>query len=161
ASPGESVGSAAAPGPEAAAENGGDVGRWVLGQLRRYFFNLALAERMLLERRREASDRRSVPVAWRSELTYYFQGECLRALAELDWDREAAAARVAAVDQMAPRVRRGLDHLLDGALDAMRRGGDAPELRLATLRGRFAKLPDLYQGCLRQLAGEFERGRWT
>ena len=136
------------------------MGRWVLAELRRYFFNLALAERMLMDRRRESPDRRLVPVAWRSELTYYFQGECLRALAESSWDREAAAVRVAGSERMTPRVRRALDHLLDGALEAIRQAGATPELRLATLRSRFAKLPDAYEGSLRELASEFERGRW-
>jgi transcriptional regulator with AAA-type ATPase domain len=154
------VADAATPRRDQAAENGGEVGRWVLTELRRYFFNLALAERMLVDRRRDSADRRLVPVAWRSELTYYFQGECLRALAELDWDREAAAARVAGSDQMAPRVRRGLDHLLDGALAAIRQAGATPELQLATLRRRFGKLPDFYTSYVRELAAEFAHGRW-
>jgi DNA-binding NtrC family response regulator len=151
---------AKAPAAEPVARSGADVGRWVLTELRRYFFNIALAERMLVDRRRESPDRRLVPVAWRTELTYYFQGECLRALAELAWDREAAADRVAGSDQMTPRVRRGLDHLVDGALAALRRGETA-EARLAMLRTRFAKLPEVYQACVRGLADEFERGRWT
>ena len=62
---------------------------------------------------------------------------------------------------MTPRVRRGLDHLLDGALAALRHAAETPEARLVTLRARFAKLPEAYQAFVLNLAGEFERGRWA
>ena len=138
-----------------------EVGRWVLDELRRYFFNLALAERMLEDRKRTGGDRRAVPVFSRSGLTYYMQGECFRALAESGWDRGRASARVAGDAQLVPRVRAKLDHFLDGALDALR-GADARyEHRLLATHTRFAKLPECYAPYLRGLVDEFHRGRWT
>jgi len=155
-----SQGGTAQSGAEEHASNGEDAGGWVLEQLRRYFFNLALAERMLEDRRRATGDRRGVPVSSRSGLTYYFQGECLRALAEEGWDRQAAAARVAGSERMTLRVRRALDHLLDGALDVLQRGGEKAGARNASLRARFVKLPEFYQPYIRQLWEQYEKGCW-
>ena len=138
-----------------------EIGRWVLAELRRYYFNLALAERMLEDRRRTGSDRRAVPVFSRSGLTYYMQGECFRALAETGWDRTRAAARVAGEAQLIPRVRAKLDHFLDAALETLRSAEPERDARLALMRARFAKLPECYAPHLRQLVDEFHAGRWN
>jgi transcriptional regulator with GAF, ATPase, and Fis domain len=148
------------PGADERPSGGEDVGGWVLVQLRRYFFNLALTERMLEERRRAGGGRGGVPVSSRSGLTYYFQGECLRALAETGWDRQAAAARIAGRDAMTMRVRRALDHLLDGALGVLERGGETAEARVASLQTRWIKLPEFYQGHVRRLSERYEAGVW-
>ncbi len=136
------------------------VGPWVLSELRRYFFNLALAERMLEDRRRTAPDRRQVPVVSRSGLTYYLHGECLRALAEEGWDREAATRRIARVERLVPKVKVKLDFMMACALDAARRAEPTPAGRLSALEARFPKLPDGYRSYLRSFAEEFGKGRW-
>ena len=138
-----------------------EVGHWVIEELRRYFFNLALAERMLEDRRRTGSDRRAVPVFSRSGLTYYLQGECFRALAECGWDRAGAASRVAGDAQLLPRVRAKLDHFLDAALEALKSADSSRDARLALMRSRFSKLPECYAPHLRRLVDEYHAGRWS
>ncbi len=137
-----------------------DVGGWVLGELRRYYFNLALAERMLDKQRRAAADRRSVPVYSRSGLTYYLQGECIRSLLQARFDRAAAALRIAEDDESLPRVRGKLDGFADGALETLKGGGSSANARLLALRSRFSKLPACYQDDLASLAQAFESGRF-
>ena len=150
--------------PEPAAEpatdlDGRPVGEWVLDQLRLHHLNVALAERALLARKRESRDGRGTPVVSRSGLTYYLQGEALKALAASGWDVDDAAVRLAGAQEDAPRARLKIDRLLGHARTAMARGKN-PGARLAALRKAFAKLPREYAEDLEMLAGEFERGRW-
>ncbi len=144
--------------PEAPAA---EVGGWVLAQLRRYHFNIALAERMLTIRQREVNDPRQIPVCSRSGLTYYFQGEGFRTLAQERWNVEAAAVKVAGERALEPRVRAKLERFLAAATGAMRGGGRTPGQRFLALRKAFAKMPQAYQEDLLRLAEAFERGRWN
>ena len=136
-----------------------DVGQWVVEQLRRYHFNIALAERMLDGQRTAAANRRSVPVSSRDGLTYYLHGEFFRALARERWDSEAAALRIAGGAEMVTGVRRKLDNFLKTATAALRGSSRSGADRLDLLRARFAKLPSCYDEDLRRLAEEFERGQ--
>jgi transcriptional regulator with GAF, ATPase, and Fis domain len=137
-----------------------EVGRWVLEQLRQYGFNIALAERMLSTRRREAADGRRVPVCSRSGLTYYLQGEGFRALAHERWNVEAAAVTLAHEPAHRRRVRNKLIRFLETARGALERG-KTPSQRLIHLKKSFAKLPQEYQDDLYRVAEEYERGRWA
>jgi DNA-binding NtrC family response regulator len=138
-----------------------DVGQWVLVQLRRYHFNVALAERMLTTRQREVDDPRRIPVCSRSGLTYYFQGEGFRALAQERWNLDAAAVRIAAERALEPRVRAKLERFLATAIGAMRGDSLTSGQRFLGLRKAFGKMPQTYQEDLLKLAEAFERGRWS
>jgi transcriptional regulator with GAF, ATPase, and Fis domain len=138
-----------------------EVGPWVLQELRRHHFNIALAERALAERKRFTARRRGVPVVSRSGLTYYLQGECLRALAEARWDVGTAARALAGGTGATRRVEGKIDRLLGDALATLRHGGRSPQRRSASLRARFSKIPACYARHLERLAQEFESGRWT
>lgn len=138
-----------------------DLGKWVLEQLRLYHFNFAMTERMLTLRRREAEDPRAVPVCSRLCLTYYFQGEGLRALAQERWNLDAATVRVGGNSAFVPKVRSKLSRFLSTAINAMERGGNTPAKRLISLRKTFGKLPANYHDDLVRFAREFERGRWS
>jgi transcriptional regulator with GAF, ATPase, and Fis domain len=136
-----------------------DVGDWVLEQLRRYFFNIALTEKKLLQQRREVANPRSIPVASRSGLTYYLQGECFRVLAQQRWRRAQTAAVVAGSPDLIPRVRGKVDRFLDSAYRVMRKGRQTPQRRYNALRARFDKLPEAYDDDLWRLAEDFDSWR--
>ena len=137
-----------------------EIGLWVLNQMRCYHFNVALAEKMLVARRHAAMDPHTIPVCSRSGLTYYLQGECLRALAQEHWDLEAAALCIAGSDALVSRVRRRIATLHAGAIAALRSNGQTRSDRRAALRRSFAKLPETYAKDLERFASEFEGGRW-
>jgi DNA-binding NtrC family response regulator len=149
------------PAPSAGPSSEGEVGAWVLEQLRLYHFNIALAERMLLARKRGAPDPRSVPVCSRSGLTYYLQGEGFRALAEAGWNLSAAASRLAGESELASRVESKLSRFLDTARSSLTRAADDPDARRAALEKAFAKLPQSYEKDLTFLCEEYEKGRWS
>jgi transcriptional regulator with GAF, ATPase, and Fis domain len=151
---GEALGGSSIPGVAG-------VGAWVLEELRRYRFNISLAERMLVIRKGASDDRRAVPVYSRSGLTYYLHGEGFRALAAEGWNLEAAALRLAGDRQLLPRVRSGLQRSLAIALQATRSERSTPGQRLIFLRKAFVKMPRDYQEDLRRLYREIENGRWT
>jgi transcriptional regulator with GAF, ATPase, and Fis domain len=138
-----------------------NLGRWVLDQLRIYHFNFALAERMLALRRKESDAPGAVPVCSRLCLTYYFQGEGLRALAEERWNLDAATIRIGGNSALMPRVKGKLSRFLCGAIQAMKSGGSSPAARLIALRKSFGKLPASYHDDLARLAREYEKGRWS
>ena len=102
-----------------------------------------------------------MPVCSRSGLTYYFQGEALRALARLDWSVESVSRELSGDREDADRVRGKVSRMLDLALRSLRtRGGDLEGSRREALRRSFPKLPREYEEDLRALAEEFDRGRW-
>jgi two-component system response regulator AtoC len=138
-----------------------EIGQWVMAQLRRYQFNVAMAEKMLTEERRTAADPHLVPVTSRSGLSYYRQGELLRTLAHTSWNPQAAAAQIAGCAALTPRVHRKITRFQGSMLDALRRGGSTPGRRLAALRKLMLKLPRTYHEDLTRLAAEYECGRWT
>jgi transcriptional regulator with GAF, ATPase, and Fis domain len=136
---------------------GGEVGVWVIEQLRAYHFNIALAERMLTARRHDAGKARRVPVCSRSGLTYYLQGEAFRALTDERLNLEAAALRLSGDPTLAPAVRRRLEKFLSVAQRALERGGASPGQRMISLRQAFPKLPHGYRDDLLRLLEVIER----
>ena len=72
----------------------GEIGEWVLDELRKAHFNFALARRTLEARRYSSPDPKSVPVFSRASLTYYFQGEALKALLKEGWNRAAGGVGI-------------------------------------------------------------------
>jgi transcriptional regulator with GAF, ATPase, and Fis domain len=138
-----------------------EIGAWVLAELRGFHFNVALAEKMLVARRLSGRNRRAVPVFSRSGLTYYLQGEAIRALAEAEWNVGAAADRLAADPVLVPKVRQRVERIHAGALAILRRGGKSAARRLLALKKAFAKMPVAYAGDLERLAREYEGGRWS
>jgi transcriptional regulator with GAF, ATPase, and Fis domain len=145
-------------GAEGDGKSGHSVGAWVLDQLRLYHFNLALAERMLASRRRDAGNPRTVPVCSRSALTYYLQGECLRALAVDRGNVDAALLRLAGEPALVPRVRGKAARIMRSAHQAIDGGGSTPTQRMIALRKAFAKVPPEYQPDLLHFCGESARG---
>jgi hypothetical protein len=135
---------------------GGEVGAWVIEQLRVYHFNIALAERMLTARRR-TTPRRSIPVCSRSGLTYYLAGEGFRALVAERGNLEAAALSLAGDPSLAPRVQHKLGQSLRVAVQAWERGGRSPGTRMIALRKAFAKLPQAYREDLLRLSEVIDR----
>ena len=89
------------------------VGRWVLEQARKCDFNLAQAERALARLRQSPAGRAAAPVADRSSLTYYLQGECFRAFVEARFDLGVAARAVAGQPDLEPQARARLARFLD------------------------------------------------
>jgi DNA-binding NtrC family response regulator len=141
-----------------------DTGTWILGELRRCHFNLAMAERLLKSRKRVSLNAGSLRVASRSGLSYYLQGEGLRALIAEGWSVDRAAERLAGpggdAPLLVPRVRGKLGRFLKSSVATLKGGGATPAKRREALRRALAKLPDCYESDLDSLAREFERGRW-
>jgi DNA-binding NtrC family response regulator len=141
-----------------------ETGAWILGELRRCHFNLAMAERLLKSRKRVSLNAGSLRVASRSGLSYYLQGEGLKALIAEAWNLDQAAERLAGVGAdsalLVPRVRAKLGRFLKSSVATLKKGGSTPARRREALRRTLAKLPDCYGPDLDSLAAEYERGRW-
>jgi transcriptional regulator with GAF, ATPase, and Fis domain len=124
----------------------GHLGGWVLGQLRATRFNLIAAERELRRRRHGG---RATPLGERSALTYYLNGEILRALVEADGDREVAARALAGNAELAERVAPRVNKVCE----ALRAAGTSR----SRLERAFAKLPADYAGLLEPAARSVTR----
>src|SRR5262249_15067564 len=105
------------------------TGAWVLDQLRRCDFNLSQAERGLARLRRSPAGRAAAPVADRSSLTYYFQGECFKAFAGAAFDSRRAARQVALLPDLEDRARSRLVGYLEFVAGIADQAGDAAEAR--------------------------------
>jgi DNA-binding NtrC family response regulator len=66
------------------------MGSWVLTHLRRHGFNIAAAGRSLKEAQTKEGTL-DAPVADRTTLSYYLQGECLREFCDADYDLDRAS----------------------------------------------------------------------
>jgi transcriptional regulator with GAF, ATPase, and Fis domain len=136
-----------------------DAGEWVIGQLRRFDFNIALAERKLKPTKYAlAGDGRRVACS-RSGLTYYLQGEWFRALPQESWDQRAVALRLAGQPDLADRLLVKLDHFLKRSIDAMQSCRSAGS-RLRALKHAFPKLPVCYNADLARFVADFPDSPW-
>ena len=135
------------------------MGSWVLEHLRRHAFNVAAAERTL-ETAQEKRGTLEAPVADRSTLTYYLQGECLREFCASGFDLDRAVRSVAGEPQFVDPVDRRFRALLRVLVDATSAHGDARAAKREA-EHRLAKLPSCYREYMdRALESLIER-RWS
>ena len=135
------------------------TGAWVLDQLRRCDFNLSQAERTLARLRRSPAGRTAAPVADRSSLTYYFQGECFKAFAGAQFDARRAARTIALLADLEDRARGRLLGYLEFIAGIASEATDDQDAR-ARCRARLPKLPAPYLSYLDALVDAYRRGEW-
>jgi hypothetical protein len=135
------------------------TGRWVLDQLRRCDFNLSQTERALARLRRSPAGRSAAPVADRSSLTYYLQGECFKAFAEADFDLPSAARTIAGITDLEPRARARLEGFLEFVSGVVEPYTEASGAK-AACRERLPKLPAHYLSYLDTIAEGYLLGAW-
>src|SRR5262249_43016390 len=123
--------SAAAEAPKRGEQS---MGAWVVSHLRRHGFNIAAAGRMLKEAQTKEGTL-DAPVADRTTLSYYLQGECLREFCESEFDIDRAAKALAGGPYLTGVVSRRLRSILkvlaasavlDGGIAQARRGCGPP-----------------------------------
>ena len=136
------------------------TGAWVLDQLRRCDFNLSQAERSLARLRRSPAGRAAAPVADRSSLTYYFQGECFKAFASQGFDLKRAARSIALLPDLEDRARSRLAGYLEFVSEVTREAKSDEDAR-ARCRSRLPKLPAPYLPHLDAVVEAYRRGDWT
>jgi DNA-binding NtrC family response regulator len=135
------------------------TGAWVLDQLRRCDFNLSQAERSLARLRRSPAGRAAAPVADRSSLTYYFQGECFKAFAAQGFDLKRAARAIAVLPDLEDRAHSRLAGYLEFVAEVTREATSDDDAR-ARCRARLPKLPAPYLPHLDAVVDGFRRGEW-
>ncbi|HEX7878394.1 MAG TPA: sigma-54 dependent transcriptional regulator [Candidatus Eisenbacteria bacterium] len=136
-----------------------DAGTWVVEQLRRFDFNIALAERKLKATKYALSGSGHRVACSRSGLTYYLQGEWIRALPRESWDQRAVAIRLAGNTELAGRLTIKLDHFLKRTLAAMQPTRSSAQ-RLRALSESFRKLPGCYEPDLAHFVAQFPKSPW-
>ena len=135
------------------------TGAWVLDQLRRCDFNLSQAERSLARLRRSPAGRAAAPVADRSSLTYYFQGECFKALAAANFDTRRAARAIALLPDLEDRAHSRLEGYLEFVSEITREATSDSDAR-ERARARLPKLPAPYLPHLDAVVDAHRRGAW-
>jgi DNA-binding NtrC family response regulator len=135
------------------------TGAWVLDQLRRCDFNLSQAERSLARLRRSPAGRAAAPVADRSSLTYYFQGECFKAFVGAQFNTPRAARAIALLPDLEDRARARLEGYLEFVAEVVHDAVDDGDAR-ARCRSRLPKLPAPYLSHLDAIVDAFRRGEW-
>ncbi len=136
------------------------TGAWVLDQLRKCDFNLSQAERSLARLRRSPAGRAAAPVADRSSLTYYFQGECFKAFAATGFDLKRAARTIAVLPDLEDRARSRLVGYLEFVSEVTREATSDDDAR-ARCRARLPKLPAPYLPHLDAVVDGLRSGAWT
>ncbi|MGH7724283.1 MAG: sigma-54 interaction domain-containing protein [Candidatus Eiseniibacteriota bacterium] len=136
------------------------TGAWVLDQLRRCDFNLSQAERSLARLRRSPAGRAAAPVADRSSLTYYFQGECFKAFAAAGFDLKRAARAIAVLPDLEDRARARLEGYLEFVIEITNEANDDNDAR-ERCRARLPKLPAPYLPHLDAVVDACRRGGWS
>jgi len=136
------------------------TGAWVLDQLRRCDFNLSQAERSLARLRRSPAGRAAAPVADRSSLTYYFQGECFKALVAAGFDTRRAARAIALLPDLEERAHSRLEGYLQFVSEITRDAASDSEAR-ERARARLPKLPAPYLPLLDAVVDAHRRGAWS
>jgi transcriptional regulator with GAF, ATPase, and Fis domain len=136
------------------------VGRWVLDQLRKCDFNVSQAERALDRLQRSAAGKAAAPVADRSSLTYYLQGECFRSFADAGFDLAAASRAIAKVPDLESQARARLERFLGFVAEVASGAADEAAAQRAC-RERLPKLPALYAPFLDAIAAAYVKGRWA
>ena len=137
---------------------GHTMGNWVVNHLRRHGFNIAAAGRSLKEAQAKEGTL-DAPVADRSTLTYYFQGECLREFCEADFNMEAAVQSLAGGPYLVGVVSRRLRATLRLLAEAAEGDGGLPAARKVCER-RLPKLPAAYSGFLDRVIQSYLDRRW-
>jgi hypothetical protein len=148
----------AAPGPQPK-RGERSMGNWVVTHLRRHGFNVAAAGRSL----KEAQSREGTldaPVADRTTLTYYLQGECLREFCESDFDLERASHALAGGPYLTGVVTRRLRSLLRILASAADSHGDVDGARRLCER-RMPKLPSPYHDYVGRILRSYLERRWS
>jgi hypothetical protein len=134
------------------------MGHWVLTHLRRHGFNVAAAGRMLkMAQTKEGT--LDAPVADRTTLTYYFQGECLRAFCDAEFDLERAARSLAGGPYLVGVVERRLRSILRILASAAQADGGLAHARSACER-RLPKLPATYHDYLDRVLKSYMDRQW-
>jgi len=136
------------------------TGAWVLDQLRRCDFNLSQAERSLARLRRSPAGRAAAPVADRSSLTYYFQGECFKAFVAQGFDLKRAARAIAVLPDLEDRARSRLAGYLEFVSQVTSEATSDDDAR-TRCRSRLPKLPAPYLLHLDAVVDAFRRGDWV
>jgi transcriptional regulator with GAF, ATPase, and Fis domain len=147
-----------APGPQPK-RGERSMGNWVVTHLRRHGFNVAAAGRSL----KEAQSREGTldaPVADRTTLTYYLQGECLREFCESDFDLERASHALAGGPYLTGVVTRRLRSLLRILASAADSHGDLDGARRLCER-RMPKLPSPYHDYVGRILRSYLERRWS
>jgi transcriptional regulator with GAF, ATPase, and Fis domain len=135
------------------------MGTWVLEHLRRHAFNIAAAERTLGSAQAQRGTIEA-PVADRSTLTYYLQGECLREFCASGFDFDRTVRSVAGEPHFVDPVRKRFRALLQLLSAAASAHSSLPAARREAEQ-RLSKLPSCYREFVdRALAGRLER-RWS
>jgi len=135
------------------------VGRWVLDQLRKCDFNVSQAERALDRLQRSPAGKAAAPVADRSSLTYYLQGECFRAFAESEFNLDIAARAIARQPDLESQARARMERFLGFVAEVASGSSDAAGAQRAC-RERLPKLPAHYATYLDQVAAAYVQKRW-
>ena len=136
------------------------VGRWVLDQLRKCDFNVSQAERALDRLQRSPAGKAAAPVADRSSLTYYLQGECFRSFADSGFDLAAASRAIARMPDLETQARARLERFLGFVAEVASGAADEAAAQRAC-RERLPKLPALYAPYLDAIAAAYVRGKWA
>jgi len=136
------------------------VGRWVLDQLRKCDFNVSQAERALDRLQRSPAGKAAAPVADRSSLTYYLQGECFRAFADAEFDLGVAARAIARMPDLESQARARMERFLGFVAEVASGSKDAASAQRAC-RERLPKLPAHYAGYLDAVAAAYVQKRWA
>ena len=134
------------------------MGNWVLTHLRRHGFNVAAAGRTLkVAQAKEGT--LDAPVADRTTLTYYLQGECLREFCDAEFDLERATKSIAGGPYLTGVVERRLRSILKVVASAAHADGGLAQARKLCER-RMPKLPTTYQCYLDRAIESFVERRW-
>jgi transcriptional regulator with GAF, ATPase, and Fis domain len=135
------------------------MGGWVLEHLRRHAFNVAAAERTL-ETAQEKRGTLEAPVADRSTLTYYLQGECLREFCAAGFDFDRAVRSIAGEPQFVEPVGRRFRSVLRAIAAAVTRNEDLPAARREA-EHRLGKLPACYREFVDRVVESYHERRWS
>ncbi len=134
------------------------MGNWVLTHLRRHGFNIAAAGRTLKEAQAKEGTL-DAPVADRTTLTYYLQGECLREFCESDFDVEKASRSLAGGTYFTRVVERRLRSILRVLAHAAEADGGLPQARRLCEK-RMPKLPSSYHDYVDRALRSYLDQRW-
>jgi hypothetical protein len=149
--------SAAAEGPKPK-RGEQSMGSWVLTHLRRHGFNIAAAGRSLKEAQTKEGTL-DAPVADRTTLTYYLQGECLREFCESDYDLERASRSLAGGPYLTGVVSRRLRSMLRILVSAAETDGGLEGARRICEK-RMPKLPSPYLDYVDRILRGYLDQRW-
>ena len=134
------------------------MGNWVLTHLRRHGFNVAAAGRTLkVAQSKEGT--LDAPVADRTTLTYYLQGECLREFCEAEFDVERATRSLAGGPYLTGVVERRLRSILKVLASAAQADGGLAQARRLCEK-RMPKLPSSYHNYLDRALQSYIDQRW-